>query len=531
MAVTTNNAYLSNYTRDILNDWLGMDTPFSWPASPTQWWFGLLSSNSAETEVSYTGYARRETTVDSITTPSGSHVQVDFGAASAAFPAFVGSVDVTGVGIWDASTGGNLLAYVVFGNTYADGDIIDLSSVSGAGVTLNFSSSTAGANKKANPIALPILATCAWMVNATGSVNNVNGIPISEILAVTDKGLRSVKIIDNVTGDGAVWDYPTGGEASYGNGTTDHAIAVEPSGGIVVRSIPSVYPSGASQLCVTTSIDSSTTRWVNAVFGIPTSGRITAIEYGTWMRANPGSPPPAYTEGEYDAADANNIWVKLARWNLTGSNGSFSAPTSKMAFTLGLCTNGFNYIPNPTYGGSLTGISLIDPLQTTQESGYPYEHELCAGRDSTVTYEVTSIYSDAEFQYYEASAQEIPVDVQATDANIEIVEMRRYTADVRSGDSAIAFSMKLRTQDNDIPSLSGKDIRVRYSVNGGPTEDVWASTPSDYTTDGRVIFGLPPSAFETAGQVRLEIAIIGPGGSVQTLPFDDTVFIGVMDSL
>ena len=91
--------------------------------------------------------------------------------------------------------------------------------------------------------------------------------------------------------------------------------------------------------------------------------------------------------------------------------------------------------------------------------------------------------------------------------------------------------LHFRTADGDTPSVEGKTVVVRYSVNGAATLEVRGSAQADYSSSGRVLFALPAAALADPGQVRAELVLEGAGGSTQTYPFDDTIFISVMKSL
>lgn len=117
-------AALSDHAEKLLLDWL-MTTGSA--TRPTNWFVALYtaapSDSGGGTEVSGGGYARQSATFAAATSPGGTTSntnEITFTASGAAFGT------VTHIGIFDASTGGNLLWYGALSasKTIADGDAL-----------------------------------------------------------------------------------------------------------------------------------------------------------------------------------------------------------------------------------------------------------------------------------------------------------------------------------------------------------------------------------------------------------------------
>lgn len=117
-------AALSDYAEKLLLDW--MMTSGS-ATRPTAWYVALYtaapSDSGGGTEVSTGGYARQSVTFDAATSPGGTTSnsgEVSFTAAGADYGT------VTHMGIFDASTGGNLLWHgaLTASKSVADGDTL-----------------------------------------------------------------------------------------------------------------------------------------------------------------------------------------------------------------------------------------------------------------------------------------------------------------------------------------------------------------------------------------------------------------------
>lgn len=117
-------AALSDHAEKLLLDWL-MTTGSA--TRPTNWFVALYtaapSDSGGGTEVSGGGYARQSATFAAATSPGGTTSntnEITFTASGAAFGT------VTHIGIFDASTGGNLLWHGALSasKTIADGDAL-----------------------------------------------------------------------------------------------------------------------------------------------------------------------------------------------------------------------------------------------------------------------------------------------------------------------------------------------------------------------------------------------------------------------
>lgn len=117
-------AALSDHAEKLLLDWL-MTTGTA--TRPTNWFVALYtaapSDSGGGTEVSGGGYARQSATFAAASSPGGTTSntnEVTFTASGAAFGT------VTHIGIFDASTGGNLLWHGALSasKTIADGDAL-----------------------------------------------------------------------------------------------------------------------------------------------------------------------------------------------------------------------------------------------------------------------------------------------------------------------------------------------------------------------------------------------------------------------
>lgn len=118
-------AALSDYAEKLLLDWM-MTTGSA--TRPTAWYVGLFTSAPSDagggTEVSGSGYARESVTFGAAT--SGGGTTSNTGAVS--FTASGGSWGtITHIGIFDASTAGNLLWHgaLTASKTVADGDTLE----------------------------------------------------------------------------------------------------------------------------------------------------------------------------------------------------------------------------------------------------------------------------------------------------------------------------------------------------------------------------------------------------------------------
>ena len=117
-------AALSDYAEKLLLDWM-MTTGSA--TRPTNWYVALYtaapSDSGGGTEVSTGGYARQSVTFDAASSPGGTTSnsgEVSFTASGADYGT------VTHMGIFDASSGGNLLWHgaLTASKTIADGDTL-----------------------------------------------------------------------------------------------------------------------------------------------------------------------------------------------------------------------------------------------------------------------------------------------------------------------------------------------------------------------------------------------------------------------
>ena len=117
-------AALSDYSEKLLLDWLMTNGAAT---RPTAWYVGLFTAapNDAGggTEVSGNGYSRQSVTFDAATSGAGTTSNsgaVTFTAAGGAWGT------ITHIGIFDASTSGNLLWHgsLTVSKTVADGDTL-----------------------------------------------------------------------------------------------------------------------------------------------------------------------------------------------------------------------------------------------------------------------------------------------------------------------------------------------------------------------------------------------------------------------
>lgn len=120
-------AALSDYAEKLLLDWM-MTTGAA--TRPTAWYVALYtaapSDSGGGTEVSGSGYSRQSVTLAAASTPGGTTSNtnaVSFTAVGGAFGT------VTHIGIFDASTGGNLLWHgaMTASKAVADGDTLEFS--------------------------------------------------------------------------------------------------------------------------------------------------------------------------------------------------------------------------------------------------------------------------------------------------------------------------------------------------------------------------------------------------------------------
>src|SRR6056297_922 len=117
-------AALSDHSEKLLLDWLMTNGTAT---RPTAWYVALFTSAPSDsgggTEVSGGGYSRQSVTFDAASSPGGTtsnSSEVTFLASGADFGT------VTHIGIFDASTGGNLLWHgaMTASKTIADGDAL-----------------------------------------------------------------------------------------------------------------------------------------------------------------------------------------------------------------------------------------------------------------------------------------------------------------------------------------------------------------------------------------------------------------------
>lgn len=114
---------------------------------------------------------------------------------------------------------------------------------------------------------------------------------------------------------------------------------------------------------------------------------------------------------------------------------------------------------------------------------------------------------------------------------VDPLRIRQNGADVRVGDAGTVFQYSLRTFDNDIPSGTDKTVRVRYSVNGAAYATTVGQKDASYASNGIVYFQLPDATFASAGNVRVELALVDLSGDTVTYPVDDTIYIFVSATL
>lgn len=485
-----------------------------------------MTAEEVET-TAYTGYARLEVGSLNYTGPVLTYHCFLDASISDTFATFVAQKNIHSIGVYDALSGGNLLAWMPLGITGNTGDYLILTTLSMA-----FNGHTGTTHNRANSCRFMSQMIARWLSNSMGSASSVGGYVFSEINTISkDRRCMIVESESNTTGN--YWKYPAGGTpvlGSSGSGYVKYASPVDDNAGdgVSVIDVPGV--SGSSALCLSTRKASGAVRFMKADYGSAFTGSVTKVTYAMVV-TNGGAPPPDHIDG-YLSDSSLNEFVPLAEWTPDGSDWTFTSGTTKLVWTLGMSVQRTDeYVPNPTYGGSMTGLTVVDPLKLTLTEGYPYEHSLVSLNSSTLSYDLTSTYAIQEYDYADPADYSIPVSAYELDPVAELVDLRRYTVDARSGDTHVAFSVKLRTADGDIPSTTGKSVVVRYSIKGGDTAEVRGSVPANYSTTGRVIFALPAVALVSAGQVRAEIALEGPGDSVQTFPYDDTIFISIMRSL
>jgi len=120
-------AALSDHAEALLLDWLMTNGTAT---RPTAWYVGLFTAAPSDagggTEVSTGGYARQSVTFDAASSPGGTTSNsgaVTFTASGADYGT------VTHIGIFDASTSGNLLWHgaLTASKTVADGDTLEFS--------------------------------------------------------------------------------------------------------------------------------------------------------------------------------------------------------------------------------------------------------------------------------------------------------------------------------------------------------------------------------------------------------------------
>lgn len=120
-------AALSDHAEALLLDWLMTNGTAT---RPTAWYVGLFtaapSDSGGGTEVSTGGYSRQSVTFDAASSPGGTTSNsgaVSFTASGADYGT------VTHIGIFDASTSGNLLWHgaLTASKTVADGDTLEFS--------------------------------------------------------------------------------------------------------------------------------------------------------------------------------------------------------------------------------------------------------------------------------------------------------------------------------------------------------------------------------------------------------------------
>lgn len=115
--------FKSNYSQDTMLKWMFTNATVT---RPTAWYVALFTTLPAEdgtggveVSTSGTGYARQPATFNTTTSDSGTAKQTS-NTSSITFGPFTASVNnIIGFGIYDASTGGNLLAC----NTFSSGTV------------------------------------------------------------------------------------------------------------------------------------------------------------------------------------------------------------------------------------------------------------------------------------------------------------------------------------------------------------------------------------------------------------------------
>jgi len=120
-------AALSDHAEALLLDWLMTNGTAT---RPTAWYVGLFTAAPSDagggTEVSTGGYARQSVTFDAASSPGGTTSN----SGAVTFTASGGSYGtVTHIGIFDASTSGNLLWHgaLTASKTVGDGDTLEFS--------------------------------------------------------------------------------------------------------------------------------------------------------------------------------------------------------------------------------------------------------------------------------------------------------------------------------------------------------------------------------------------------------------------
>jgi len=120
-------AALSDHAEALLLDWLMTNGTAT---RPTAWYVGLFTAAPSDagggTEVSTGGYARQSVTFDAASSPGGTTSN----SGAVTFTASGGDYGtVTHIGIFDASTSGNLLWHgaLTASKTVADGDTLEFS--------------------------------------------------------------------------------------------------------------------------------------------------------------------------------------------------------------------------------------------------------------------------------------------------------------------------------------------------------------------------------------------------------------------
>lgn len=120
-------AALSDHAEKLLLDWLMTNGSAT---RPTAWYVALFTAAPSDagggTEVSTGGYSRQSVTFDAASSPGGTTSNsgaVSFTASGASYGT------VTHIGIFDASTSGNLLWHgaLTASKTVADGDTLEFS--------------------------------------------------------------------------------------------------------------------------------------------------------------------------------------------------------------------------------------------------------------------------------------------------------------------------------------------------------------------------------------------------------------------